>query len=61
MFRQKALSLPANVLPKAIIDDQKRHKVFKIVIGNGQAATHIGLANGKIGLDQNSPKQAIVL
>ena len=48
-------------LPKAIIDDQKRHKVFKIVIGDAQAATHIGVANGKIGLDQNSPEQAIIL
>ena len=60
-IRQTSLSLPANVLPKAIIDDQKRHKVFKIVIGDGQAAIHIGLANDNIGLDQNSPKQVIVL
>ena len=45
----------------AIVDDQKRHKVFKIVIGDGQAAAHVGLANGKIGLDQNSLEQAILL
>ena len=48
-------------LPMAIIGHQKRHKLFKIVIGNGQATIHIGLANGKIGLEQNTPEQVVVL
>ena len=45
------------LLPMAIIGHQKRHKLFKIVIGDGQA----GLANGKIRLDQNTPEQAEIL
>ena len=48
-------------LPMAIIRHQKCHKLFKVVIGDGQAAIHIGLANGKIGIDQNTPKQAVIL
>ena len=48
-------------LPMAIIGHQKRHKLFKIVIGDGQAAIRIGLANSKIGLDQNTLEQAVIL
>ena len=43
-------------LPMAIIGHQKRHKLFKIVIGDGQAVIHIGLANGKIGLEQKDAR-----
>ena len=45
----------------AIIGHQKRDKLFKIVFGDGQAATHVGLANGKIVLDQNLLEKAVVL
>ena len=48
-------------LPMAIIGHQKCHKLFKIVIGDGQATIHIGLANGKIVLEQNTPEQAVIL
>ena len=46
-----AKGLPPMFLPMAIKRHQKRHKLLKIVIGDGQAAIHTGLANGKIGLD----------
>ena len=49
------------VLPMAIIGHQKRHKLFKIIIGDGQAAIHIGLTNGKIRLDQNTLERAVIL
>ena len=45
----------------AIIGHQKRDKLFKTVFGDGQAATHVGLANGKIVLDQNLLEKAVVL
>ena len=48
-------------LPMAIIGDQKRYKLFNIVIGDNQAAIHAGLANGKLGLDQNTIEQAVIL
>ena len=48
-------------LSMAITGHQKCHKLFKVVIGDGQAAIHIGLANGKIGLDQNTPEHAVIL
>ena len=45
----------------AIIGQQKRYKLFKVVIGDDQGAIHTGLANGKIGLDQNTPEQEMIL
>ena len=44
-----------------IISHQKHHKLFKVVIGYGQAAIHTRLANGKIGLDQDMPKSVAIL
>ena len=49
------------VLSMAITGHQRCHKLFKVVIGDGQAAIHIGLANGKIGIGQNTPEQAVIL
>ena len=34
---------------------------IKSAIGDGQAAIHIGLANGKIRLEQNTPEPAVIL
>ena len=48
-------------LPIAIIGHQKRHTLLKIVIRDGLAAIHIGLANGKIRLEQNTTEQAVIL
>lgn len=48
-------------LPMAIIRHQKRQKLFKVVIGDGQAAIHLGLANGKVRLEQNTPEKAVIL
>ena len=60
-FSKQPYSCELMFLPMAIIGHQKCHKLFKVVIGDGQAAIHIGLVNGKIGLDQNTPEQAVIL
>ena len=59
IFIQLAVSAFGVMIKPDRID--QRHKLFKIVICDSQAAIHIGLANGKIGFDQNTPELAVIL